>query len=180
MKVFRCADWAIWAMICLATSSSLGKSLQVDHLDWVTQPISKDDLAADKLSPIKVQAVLAEGLGWEGTGPATQTSLHVVISVTQDPEIEIQKLSGFPIPSIGIPIQVKAFGPLECSKEAGVNDFERCSMSEDKPHTFTTNALGRVSFSIPLEDQLSHSSDTSEYLLPPIMIRTENMGSNEW
>jgi hypothetical protein len=122
---------------------------------------------------IKVQASLAEGLGWEGTGSAMQNANHVVIAISgSDAKVKS------PIPYAKRPVVVKAASDLACIVEDGENHFKDCSMSSSKEYLFTTNALGRVSFSIPIEDQLKKHLTGS--LFPTLLIQTDYMDDDEW
>jgi hypothetical protein len=122
---------------------------------------------------IKVQNVIGEGIGWEGTSESAQQSAnHVVISIMgKDEGLDVD------VPYAKRPIVVKSISPLKCVIEQGNGDFEDCSMDAETPKTFYTNSFGRVSFSVPLQDQVQTKSNL---VLPAIMVQTEYMSSDEW
>jgi len=133
-----------------------------------------DDAMRSSIDPsVRVQNIVGEGIGWAGSGSAEETSNHVVISV-----LGRDDKAGVNVPYAKRPLFVKATAPLACVIEQGNGDFEDCSMGPNQIQEFTTNAFGRVSFSVPLHDQL-HSS-TQDFILPAIMIQTEYMPEEEW
>ena len=121
---------------------------------------------------IQVQSVLAEGIGWEGTGAAQETSTHVVIGVAGSE-------NSLRVPYAFRQVHVKSEAPLACVVEQGQGSFSDCDMSADQVRTFKTNGLGRVSFSVPLDSQLKDCVG-SECRLPALFIRTDYMPADEW
>lgn len=159
--------------LCLAalvSTSVLAAETNPDR--WST--FWDDDEMIARIKPtINVQASLAEGLGWEGTGSAMQNANHVVIAISgSDAKVKS------PIPYAKRPVVVKAASDLACIVEDGQNQFKDCSMSSNEEYLFTTNALGRVSFSVPVEDQLKKHSKGS--LFPTLLIQTDYMDDDEW
>ncbi len=124
-------------------------------------------------SDIQVQAVLAEGAGWEGS--SKETSVHVVIRVSGK-----EPIAHTTVPYADRPIRLQADLPMSCIIEQGQGDFTDCSAKAHEIQTFKTNALGRISFSIPLDSQLKKCQEQSKYRLPTLLIQTAYMSEDEW
>ena len=144
-----------------------------DHMKSNEQSSGQNPYNVSELLPIiDAQSVLSEGIGWEGT-IATETSYQVIISVTGTNPLT-KSLVAFP----NIPLQVKLDGgALRCLIENGSGNgkFSKCDLSSE-PFTFTTNASGRVSFSIPIPGLYNSEVEA----LPAFFIRTDFMPKNSW
>ena len=125
------------------------------------------------LSPkISVQSALAEGLGWSGMHHlSTSQAFQIVISLTGT-DLNRDQAS---IPLGGQKIKIKAQGDLPCLIEQGQGGFDDCRLGPTRSRIFTTNYMGRVSFSVPI-DALS----TADGSVPPIFIQSSFMKPDQW
>ena len=125
---------------------------------------------------IDVQSVLAEGIGWTGS-LGEETSNHIVITVTG-----VHPVTQTILPYSNGIIHIKIDDPdliIPCALEngSGKDDFDSCDLSQT-PRSFTTNALGRVSFSLPT--QILDSYKGKGALFPALLIQTSFMNADEW
>ena len=165
----------VWACLvgCMHASDPRGDSeTRTDGDKWSLYWDSQE--LTESIHPtIKVQSVLAEGIGWKGTGSAQHTSDHVIISVAgKDQDADLL------IPYASRSVRVKSEEPLACIIEQGKGGFDDCRLGPDRVQTFTTNALGRISFSVPLADQFKISGSRSH--LPSLLIQTDFMPQDQW
>ena len=135
-----------------------------------TQPDSRFFDPSDEIFPtIKVQAVLSEGLGWEGQHPTSQSNaFHVIVSI-----VGTGDKGSIPVP--GHMIRIKSPKFLPCIIEQGNGGFDNCHFGPNNGQEFVTNMLGRVSFSVPLD-----GIDSLDHTLPPLLIQTSKMRENQW
>jgi hypothetical protein len=119
---------------------------------------------------IFVQSVLSEGMGWRD-GLSKSNAFHVVVSLLgKNPE---NKKQTFPL--AGQFITIKSEKSLPCLIERGKGDFEACDLSPEFPRSFTTNAMGRISFSIPIK-----GIEQLEEHFPPLFLRIDAIQPEEW
>ena len=130
------------------------------------QPMQK---IQDLKPSLSVQSVLAEGLGWEDMHPlSTSHAFHVVISLTGSAEQGRRE-----IPIGGQKIMIKAQHQTPCLIEQGNGGFDDCALDPIKSRIFTTNSMGRVSLSIPVEK-------LEDEHVAPLLIRSDFMKTDEW
>ena len=140
-----------------------------EHLSQSSEHASTD---LDHLSPkVHIQSVLAEGIGWNSSHlQSTQNAFHVIVSIMgTDPSSKAE------IPLKGMELQMTSQEPVPCIIEQGNDDFNDCSMDPYQVQTFYSNAMGRVSFSIPLNEQEEMTG-----MMPPLLLHTSFMKENEW
>jgi hypothetical protein len=144
--------------------------------DWrpfeylATLPDSRFFDPSDEIFPnIKVQAVLSEGLGWEGQHDMSMSNaFHVIVSI-----VGTGDQGSVPIP--GHVIRIKSPQVMPCVIEQGNARFDDCVFGPNIGREFVTNMLGRVSFSVPLD-----GIESLEHSLPPLLIQSAQMPENQW
>jgi hypothetical protein len=144
--------------------------LSADQMHYTDQKFKIEDLKP----VIDVQSVLSDGIGWEGS-LGCETAYQVTITVSgTNPESH----SFIPLSSIPVAVRLDG-GYLRCIVENGnVNgQFTKCDLSE-QPTTFSTNILGRVSFSLPIPGVYDMQKELTA--LPALMIRAEFMPKLSW
>jgi len=126
---------------------------------------------SDLFPKIHVQSVLHEGLKInDSLGLSSSNAFHVIVSIMgTDPSSKAE------IPLKGMELQMTSQEPVPCIIEQGNDDFNDCSMDPYQVQTFYSNAMGRVSFSIPLNEQEEMTG-----MMPPLLLHTSFMKENEW
>jgi hypothetical protein len=168
----------LWMASCIgAAIAAEGDWKPFAYLSPDENPLSDLNLSTSlSLSPkIQVQSVYSEGLGWEASHPllADSPAMHVIVTLTgKDPRPQMIDAS---IPLGSQKVFVKSQFPLPCIVEEGKGGFDDCQLGPKTARAFRTNAMGRVSFSIPT-DALASLEDP----FPPIFIQTQFMESSQW
>lgn len=169
----------LWMMAsCMAAAIAAdGDWKPFAYLSPDENPLSDLNLSTSlSLSPkIQIQSVYSEGLGWETSHPslADSPAMHVILTLTgKDPRPE---MIGSSIPLGSQKVYVKSQFTLPCIVEEGNGDFDDCHLGPKTARAFRTNAMGRVSFSIPTDALMS-----LENPFPPIFVQTQFMESSQW
>ncbi|RKO97224.1 hypothetical protein CXG81DRAFT_21407 [Caulochytrium protostelioides] len=157
--------------LCLCLMATIGSAQLIDRSSGHQIAYLRETLQDRIQDRIMVQAVMAQGAGWQKL--SADTSHHVVITV-------IGEYDDISVPAVHQNITVCSEDPgIHIEIERGNGRFEQLLLSKT-PTTLTTNGMGRVSFSIPFtQPHWDIDEENSRGLLPDIFVQTQNMGS-QW